>query len=31
MPGGFPLRFGNEEQMLDGAHWLVLDFSNGTK
>ncbi len=31
MRGGFPLRFGNEEQMLDDAHWLVLDFSRGNK
>ena len=27
MPGGFPLRFANQEQMLSGAGWLVLDFS----
>ena len=27
MSGGFPLRFANEEQMLDGDRWLVLDFS----
>ena len=27
MAGGFPLRFANEEQLLDGERWLVLDFS----
>jgi len=30
MAGGFPLRFANEEQLLDGDRWLVLDFSRHT-
>lgn len=31
MRGGFPLRFGNEEQMLDGEMWMVLDFGRSGK
>ena len=31
MPGGFPLRFGNKQQMLEGEQWMVLDFSRGVE
>ena len=31
MPGGIPLRFGNEEQMLDGEKWMVLDFAQAAE